>query len=84
MECVQLGNAIDEKSRATVHQAVQGILDMFEERLKAAEAVGQLRSGIDLNAAVRLVAGAFRPLVRVMGCSLIQKGLNGGESDCRP
>ena len=57
MECVQLGNAIGEKSRATVHQAVQGILDMFEERLKAAEAAGQLRPGIDLNAAVRLVAG---------------------------
>jgi len=57
MECVQLGNAIGEKSRATVHQAVQGILDMFEQRLKAAEAVGQLRPGIDLNAAVRLVAG---------------------------
>ena len=57
MECVQLGNAIGEKSRATVHQAVQGILDMFEERLKAAEAAGQLRPGIDLNAAVTLVAG---------------------------
>ena len=57
MECVQLGNAIGEKSRATVNQAVQGILDMFEERLKAAEAAGQLRPGIDLNAAVRLVAG---------------------------
>lgn len=57
MECVQLGNAIGKKSRATVHQAVQGILDMFEERLKAAEAAGQLRPGIDLNAAVRLVAG---------------------------
>ena len=57
MECVQLGNAIGEKSRATVHQAVQGILDMFEERLKAADAAGQLRPGIDLNAAVRLVAG---------------------------
>ena len=57
MECVQLGNVIGEKSRATVHQAVQGILDMFEERLKAAEAAGQLRPGIDLNAAVRLVAG---------------------------
>ena len=57
MECVQLGNAIGEKSRATVHQAVQGILGMFEERLKAAEAAGQLRPGIDLNAAVRLVAG---------------------------
>ena len=57
MECVQLGNAIGEKSRATVHQAVQGIFDMFEERLKAAEAAGQLRPGIDLNAAVRLVAG---------------------------
>ena len=56
-ECVQLGNAIGEKSRATGHQAVQGILDMFEERLKAAEAAGQLRPGIDLNAAVRLVAG---------------------------
>ena len=57
MECVQLGNAIGEKSRATVHQAVQGILDMLEERLKAAEAAGQLRPGIDLNAAVRLMAG---------------------------
>ena len=57
MECVQLGNAIGKKSRATVHQAVQGILDMFEERLKAAQAAGQLRPGIDLNAAVRLVAG---------------------------
>ena len=57
MECVQLGTAIGEKSRATVHQAVQGIIDMFEERLKAAEAAGQLRPGIDLNAAVRLVAG---------------------------
>jgi AcrR family transcriptional regulator len=57
MECVQLGAAIGEKSRATVHQAVQDILNMFETRLKAADDAGQLRPGIDLNAAVRLVAG---------------------------
>ena len=57
MECVQLGTAIGKKSRQAVHQAVQEILDMFSERLKAAADAGQLRPGIDLNAAVRLVAG---------------------------
>ena len=57
MECVQLGKALGEKSTATVHQAVHEILGMFEARLTAAQAAGQLRPGIDLNAAVRLVAG---------------------------
>ncbi|MEC7210847.1 MAG: TetR/AcrR family transcriptional regulator [Pseudomonadota bacterium] len=57
MECVQLGKALGDKSTATVHRAVHEILDMFETRLKAADKAGQLRPGIDLNAAVRLVAG---------------------------
>jgi len=57
MECVQLGKALGEKSTATVHQAVHEILDMFETRLQAAHQAGQLRDGIDINAAVRLIAG---------------------------
>ena len=57
MECVQLGKALGEKSTATVREAVIEFLGMFEERLKIAREAGQLRPGIDLDAAVRLVAG---------------------------
>ena len=57
MECVQLGKALGEKSTATVRKAVIEFLGMFEERLKIAREAGQLRPGIDLDAAVRLVAG---------------------------
>ena len=57
MECVQLGKSLGEKSTATVRKAVIEFLGMFEERLKIAREAGQLRPGIDLDAAVRLVAG---------------------------
>ena len=57
MECVQLGRALGEKSTATVREAVIEFLGMFEERLKVAKEAGQLSPGIDLDAAVRLVAG---------------------------
>tara|TARA_A200000113_G_scaffold38509_1_gene31421 strand:+ start:391 stop:1008 length:618 start_codon:yes stop_codon:yes gene_type:complete len=57
MECVQLGKALGEKSTAAVHQAVHEILEMFETRIRAAHEAGQLRDGIDINAAVRLIAG---------------------------
>ena len=57
MECVQIGRALGKKSTATVREAVIEFLGMFEERLKVANEAGQLRSGIDLDAAVRLVAG---------------------------
>ena len=57
MECVQLGKALGDKTTTTVHKAVHEILEMFEVRLSAAKEAGQLREGIDLNAAVRRVAG---------------------------
>ena len=57
MECVQLGKALGEKTTAMVNQCVRGLLDMFEDRLKMAEEQQQLRDGVDVGAAVHLIAG---------------------------
>ena len=57
MECVNLGKALGAKSTATVHRAIHEFLDMFETRIRAAHEAGQLRDGIDIYAAVRLIAG---------------------------
>ncbi len=57
MECVQLGKALGDKTTATVDRAVHEFLDLVKTRLVVARDAGQLRPGIDLKAAVHLIAG---------------------------
>ena len=57
MECVQLGKALGVKTTATVNSAIHEFLELVERRLVLAGEAGQLHPGIDLNAAVHLIAG---------------------------
>lgn len=57
MECVQLGKALGVKSTAAVNQSVREILTLIEDRLVTARDHGQLRDGIEIGAAVHLIAG---------------------------
>jgi AcrR family transcriptional regulator len=57
MECVQLGKALGDKTTATVNSAIHEFLEMVESRLVLAAEAGQLQAGINLKAAVHLIAG---------------------------
>ena len=57
MECIQLDKALGHKTTAAVNRAIHEFLELVEGRLVVAREAGQLRSGIDLKAAVHLIAG---------------------------
>lgn len=57
MECWQLGKALGDETTKTLHQAINYKLEMFKTRLLAAEVDEQLSPGIDITAAVHLLAG---------------------------
>ena len=57
MECWQLGKALGDKTTKTLHQAINYKLEIFRKRLLAAKVDHQLSPGIDLTAAVHLLAG---------------------------